>query len=144
MSNLFQERHQKILQSFEKDKDWESKYKRIIQWGKTLAPLPEDFRQSKYLIQGCQSQVWLYPELKKSQLILQGDSDALITKGLLALMIYFYSDTPVEQVIGRKPEFIEELKLVHHITRTRVQGLSALLDQIQRYAQAFYIMNKKN
>ncbi len=144
MRELIKKRQQTIIQSFEKDKDWESKYRRIIEWGKNMPPLPVSLHQSKWLIQGCQSQVWLYPDLKNGHLILQGDSDALITKGLLALMVYFYSDIPLELILRSQPEFIEELDLIHHLTPTRAHGLSSLVDQIQKYAQAFHIMNKNN
>ena len=145
MSELLNRRNQTILQSFEKDKDWESKYKRIIEWGKKMTPLEKSLHQPQWLLQGCQSQLWIYPELKQgNQLILQGDSDALITKGLLALILYFYSDAPLELILGKKPEFIEELDLAHHLTLTRTNGLSSLINQIQKYAQAFYIMSKNN
>ena len=138
------ERHQHIMKSFQKNLDWESKYRAIIQWGKKLSPLPPDARQKKWLIQGCQAQVWLYPQCKEDRLVLQGDSDALITKGLLSLIIYFYSDTPLKEVMKNKPQFVEELSLLQHLTPIRAQGLSSLIDQIQKYAQAFHVMNQNN
>ena len=144
MDSLLKERHQSIMKTFQESRGWESKYRNIIQWGKKLPLFPDSLRQSKWLIQGCQAQVWLYPQCKEDRLVLQGDSDALITKGLLSLVIHFYNNIPLKLVIENKPQFIEELSLIQHLTPIRAQGLSSLINQIQKYAQAFHIVNQNN
>lgn len=133
-------REEEILQSFKNCSDWESKYKRIIRWGKEMPPLDDSLYEDRWLVQGCQSQLWLYPEMKEGLLSFQGDSDAFISKGLLALMLYFYSDLPPVMILKQSPEFIEKLDLASHLSPSRRGGLSSLIKQIQSYAQAFTLM----
>ena len=137
---LLKKREKEILQSFKQCSDWESKYKRIIQWGRDMPPLDSSLYEDRWLVQGCQSQLWLYPQMKEGTLNFQGDSDALISKGLLALMLYFYSDLPPVMILKQTPEFIEQLDLTSHLTPSRRGGLSSLIKQIQNYAQVFDLM----
>lgn len=133
-------REEQILQSFKQCSDWESKYRKIIQWGKDMPPLDSSLYEDRWLVQGCQSQLWLYPQMKENLLNFRGDSDALISKGLLALMLHFYSDLPPVMILKQAPEFIEKLDLASHLSPSRRGGLSSLIKQIQNYAQAFTLM----
>ena len=139
METIFENRQKHILESFEKGSNWEFKYKKIIEWGKNLPSF--DSYDKKWLVQGCQAQVWLKPLKKQGNIIIfQGDSDALITKGLLALMIYFYSETQAESILKTPPEFIKKLDLASHLTPTRRGGIAALEKQIKNYAQAYFLL----
>lgn len=139
----FKKREREILNSFEKGSDWESKYRRLIQWGKEMTPLDDSLYEDRWLVQGCQSQLWLYPEMKEDLLTFQGDSDALISKGLLALMIHFYSHSPPVMILKQAPDFIETLDLASHLTPSRRGGLASLIKQIQHYSQAFALMKDR-
>ena len=88
--NIFEKRESEIIQSFAKESSWEGKYRRIIEWGKQMNhTLPESQKKDNLLVRGCQSKVWLFAVLENHKVIFKGDSDALITKGLVSLMIYF-------------------------------------------------------
>ena len=140
IENHTKNREEDILKSFKNCSDWESKYKKIIQWGKEMPPLDSSLYKERWLVQGCQSQLWLYPEMKEGLLSFQGDSDALISKGLLALALHFYSGLPPSIMLKQAPEFIEKLDLASHLSPSRRGGLSSLIKQIQNYAQAFTLM----
>src|ERR1700761_1401810 len=103
------DRQKKLVEEFSTSNDWEDRYKRIIDAGKHLAPYPEQHRLDKYKVSGCQSQVWLFPEKKDGRIIYHADSDALITKGLIALLLRVYSDAPAEEIVRTAPDFISEL-----------------------------------
>ncbi len=137
---LLKQREEEILKSFQQCLDWESKYRRLIQWGREMPPLDSSLYEDRWLVQGCQSQLWLYPKMQEDLLTFQGDSDALISKGLLALMIHFYSAVPPVIILQQVPEFIETLQLAIHLTPSRRGGLASLIKQIQSYAQAFTLM----
>ncbi|MDE0150955.1 MAG: SufE family protein [Bdellovibrionales bacterium] len=139
-STMIQKREEEILQSFKNCSDWESKYRRIIRWGKDMPPLDSSLYEDRWLVQGCQSQLWLYPQMTEGLLSFRGDSDALISKGLLALALHFYSDLPPVMILKQAPEFIEKLDLASHLSPSRRGGLSSLIRQIQNYAQAFTLM----
>ena len=138
------QRGKEILQVFAGLSSWEERYKKIIQLGKDSPPLAESYKTKKWLVKGCQSQVWLYAWLdKEGNVIFQADSDALITKGLVAMLLKYYSHLPPEAIISQsRPSFLEELDLANHLTPTRVGGLYSMVRQIQYYAQAFLIKNR--
>ncbi len=143
--NEIQKRTKTILDSFVGLSSWEERYKKIIHLGKSLSPLNERYRDAEWLVKGCQSQVWLYAYRdQEGRVVFQADSDALITKGLVALLIEYYSGLFPEQIIShRVPPFFRELDLENHLTPTRVGGLFSLINQIQYYAQAFFLLSKK-
>ncbi len=145
MSNI-KERQEKILKDFAHLQDWDSKYKKIIEMGKRLPDFPEVHRSDDNKIKGCQSQVWLYAELNPSGcVVFQGDSDALIVKGLVALLLEVYSDSSPDEILRTSPEFFRTLGLSSHLSPSRSNGLNAMLKQIHNYALAFKIMlNSKN
>ena len=141
---LFEERSHFILDSFSEDKTWEQRYKRIIQWGNRLEPLKHSHQKDRFLVRGCQSKVWLLAEFNKPLIVFKGSSNALITQGLLALMLYFYSKSRPQDVLKAPPIFIEKLDLMNHLTPSRSNGLKALTVQIQNYAKAFYMLEKSS
>jgi cysteine desulfuration protein SufE len=131
------ERQKKLVDEFSTSTDWEDRYKRIIDAGKTLQPYPDQFRRDKYKVSGCQSQVWLYPEKKDGHIIYYADSDALITKGLIALLLQVYSDAPAEEIVRTNPDFISQLGLQSKLTPSRANGLNSMVKQIRLYALAY-------
>jgi cysteine desulfuration protein SufE len=133
--------HQRIeaLKSdFQKDPDWEARYKRVIEIGKALPPLSEKYRNEQFLVKGCQSQVWLHAELGKDGLMkLVGDSDAVIVRGLVACLIRVYSDASPAEVLSVTPQFLKDLGFESHLSPSRANGLNSMVKQIYLYATAF-------
>lgn len=140
--NIIQQRSEFILNSFIKDQTWEERYRRIIKWGDRMIPLESSLKEDKLLVKGCQSRVWLLAEKQNGRTLFKGDSDALITKGLLSLMIYFYSGLTNQEILKNRPEFVEKLDLLNHLTPSRSSGLGSLIRYIQNYAKAFLIIEK--
>ena len=133
-----QERGQKILQGFSGLSTWEEKYRRIIELGKSLAPLASEFHTDDLRVKGCQSQVWLHASQNDlGQVIFAGDCDALIVKGLVAMLIEFYSGSSPDEILQTPPQFIEELGLSGNLSPSRANGLFAMVKQIRYYAAAF-------
>ncbi|MDE0119783.1 MAG: SufE family protein [Bdellovibrionales bacterium] len=139
--NKVEQRTKEILNDFSSLPSWEEKYKKIIQIGKSSEPLDQKYKTKEWLVKGCQSQVWLYAfQDQKGKIVFRADSDALITKGLVALLLNYYSDLFPEEIIAHPvPSFFEKLELKNHLTPTRVGGLFSMVRQIQYYAMAFTV-----
>lgn len=139
-----QERQNKVIADFSAYSDWEDRYKKIIELGKNLASMPEDLKVEKNLVKGCQSQVWLDASLNSNgQMILQGDSDALIVKGLVALLLTVYSGATPAEILATPPEFLKALGFEGNLSPSRANGLHSMLKQIKNYAMVFEMLNKK-
>ena len=131
-------RNEQILKAFDSLSTWEQKYKKIIAWGQKLPPFTPEDKTDKWLIKACQSPLWLkVSQGPKGELIFTGDSSALIPKGVLALIIDFYSGRQPLEILQDQPEFIQKLDLSQYLSSRRTNGLQALLDQILNYAQVF-------
>ena len=129
---------------FPKQNTWEENYKKIINLGKKLPKFNQEGKQEKWLIRACQSPLWLKAEIQPSgKLLFTGDSEGLISKGLLALILEFYNERAPSEILKAKPLFIEELDLGQYLTIRRANGLQALLDQILQYAKAFLMLKAK-
>lgn len=131
-----------IKERFLQFKDWEDRYKELIQLGKHLAPYPEDRRDDKYKVKGCQSQVWLYPEFKDGRVYFYADSDALLVKGIVGLLVSVYTDSTPDEILATKPDFLKEVGITEHLSMNRTNGLAAMMKQIQMYAVVFKSMQK--
>lgn len=136
------ERQNRIIQDFGRLRDWEEKYKKIIDLGKALTPFPEAYRTEDNKVRGCQSQVWLFARIQDGKVELLGDSDALIVKGLVALLLEIYSGANPEEILKLEPEFIEKLGFASNLSPSRTNGLFSMIKQIKLFAQAFYMMQK--
>ena len=134
---------QELIDEFGFFSGWEERYKYIIDLGKELEPYPEEHRTDKYKITGCQSQVWLYPEFKDGKLYFKGDSDAMIVKGLVALLLRVYSGHTPEEILSNPPEFLKRIGIDKHLSPTRNNGLNSMLKQIQLYALAYKTLSGK-
>ncbi len=137
----------RLLLEFPNELDWEEKYKRIINKGKQLAEMPTDLKIESHLIKGCQSQVWLAARLDENtrKMILQGDSDALIVKGLVAILIELFSEEAPGEVLNTPLNFFDKMGLKSHLSPSRANGFFAMLKQILNYAIAFdYLLKAKD
>ncbi len=132
------EREQKLKQEFAQLPTWEEKYRKIIELGKSLPPLDMKFQSEDFRVKGCQSQVWLTANLDDTgHMVLRADSDALISRGLVALLLEVYSGSYPADVLIFKPTFLAEMGLADHLSPSRANGLFSMLKQIIIYATAF-------
>jgi len=132
-----QERIQKILQEFSKIPDWEMRYKKIIELGKELSSMDEQNKIEANKVRGCQSQVWLWATFDGTLVHFEADSDASITKGIVALLVNVYSGSTPDEILLTKPDFLTELGIREHLSMSRANGLNSMLKQITIYAMAF-------
>ncbi len=138
VENVIKEREERLKNEFARFASWEERYKHLIELGKALPPLPKELYDEKYKVRGCQSQVWLHAELTPEKKVrFQGDSDALIVKGLVAILLQVYSDSTPEAILSSSPQFLKDLGLEGHLSPSRANGLYAMLRQIHYYAKAF-------
>lgn len=132
-----QEVQQQIIDEFQALSDWTERYKHIIKQGRTLDPLDDKHKVEENLVRGCQSQVWLHTHLKGDKVIFEADSDAAITKGLVALMVRFYSNQTPDDIIANDPQFIKKIGMEQHLSPTRSNGLASMVKQMKIYAMAY-------
>lgn len=137
------EKQEELVNKFKDLTDWEDKYSEIIKMGKSLPELPEEYRLDKNKVEGCQSQVWMHSEFKDGKINIYADSDAMIVKGLIAMLVYVYSGQTPDEILGNPPEFLTKIGVDTHLSPTRKNGLSAMLKQIQLYAVAFKALSNK-
>lgn len=137
-----QERVTRVKERFLQFKDWEDRYKELILIGRELSSYPEDKREDKFKVKGCQSQVWLYPEFKEGRVYFHADSDALLVKGIVGLLVSVYSDATPDEILATKPEFLKEVGITEHLSMNRSNGLAAMMKQMQMYAVVLKSINK--
>jgi cysteine desulfuration protein SufE len=137
MTGSISETIKNIIIDFKGMNSWEDKYKHLIELGKALPEMEENFRSEKNLVRGCQSRVWFHVDLKDGRLYFQGDSDAAIVKGLVALLLKVYSGRTPDEILSTKPNFLGDIGLREHLSMSRSNGLSSMLKQISLYAIAF-------
>jgi cysteine desulfuration protein SufE len=116
--------------------DWMEKYEYIIQLGKEVPLIDESHKQDQFIIKGCQSRVWLFPELKDGKIFFTADSDALITKGLVSLMVKVLSGHSPKEIAEADLYFIDQIGLKEHLSPTRANGLLSMIKQMKLYALA--------
>jgi cysteine desulfuration protein SufE len=138
-----QEQEKNIIAEFELFDDWMDKYNYIIELGKSLPPFDPELKQDKYLIKGCQAHVWLYPTHQNGKVFFTADSDAMITKGIVALLIRVLSGQPPVEIIKSNLDFIQQIGLRDHLSQTRSNGLSNMIKQMKLYAIALESSHKK-
>jgi cysteine desulfuration protein SufE len=132
----------KIIDEFSLFDDWMDKYNLLIDLGKELAPLDPKFKVKDFLIEGCQSKVWLHPEFDGRLISFTADSDAIITRGIVALLIKVLSNRTPEEIISADLYFIEKIGLRQNLSPTRSNGLLSMVRQIKLYAMAFDAIKK--
>ena len=124
-----------VIEEFSMYDDWLDKYEYLIELGNGLEPFPDEFKTDDRLIKGCQSRVWLDWEVKDGKLYFTADSDAIITKGIISLLISVYSGRSAEEIAGDDFSFLEELGLKENLSPTRANGLESMVETIKRAAK---------
>ena len=133
-----EERQQEIIEEFSDFDDWMDKYQLLIDMGSQQEPLPAEYKTESNLIDGCQSRVWLQADLTpRGTIHFQAESDALIVKGLVALLIRTLDDQTPDDILGADLHFIADIGLSEHLSPTRSNGLLAMVKQMKLYAMAF-------
>ncbi len=126
-----------IVEDFSVFTEWLDKYAYLIELGKTLAPYEEKYKAEQNLIQGCQSRVWLHAELVNGKIIFTADSDAIITKGIISLLIRVFSEQTPQDIINADLTFLDQIGLRENLSPTRANGLLSMVKQMKLYAIAF-------
>ncbi len=134
--NTMKEKEEELIQEFEMFDDWMDKYNYIIELGKDLPMIDPQFKTEEYLISGCQSQVWLHPEMKDDKLYFSADSDAIITKGIVNLLIRVLSGHTPQEILDNDLSYLDAIGLKNHLSPTRSNGLASMIKQIKLYALA--------
>jgi cysteine desulfuration protein SufE len=130
---------EEIIGEFELFDDWSDKYEHLIELGKSLPLIDSKYKTADYLIKGCQSLVWLNAEFKDGKVIFTADSDAIITKGLIALLVRVLSNQTPDDIANAQLTFIEKINLKEHLSPTRSNGLLMMVKQMKTYALGFKI-----
>ncbi len=128
------ERIEEIVSDFNVFDDWLGRYEYLIELGRALPPLGDEFKTDVYRIRGCQSQVWLKPDLEDGRIFFRADSDAMITKGLVALLIRVLDGQTPAAVATARMDFLEEIGMQEHLSSTRKNGLASMIKRIKEYA----------
>lgn len=129
-----QERESEIIEEFEIFSDWMEKYEYIIDLGKELSPIDPEYKTDDFVIKGCQSQVWLHAWKEDNKVHFEADSDAIITKGIIALLIRALDGLSPDEIFQADLKFIDVIGLEEHLSPTRANGLSSMIKQMKLYA----------
>ena len=132
---------EEIVEEFSMFDDWMERYEYIIELGKNLPLIKEEFKTENNLIKGCQSKVWLQGEQKDDKIIFTADSDAILTKGIIAILIRTFSNQSAKDILDADMSFIDEIGLKEHLSPTRANGLVSMIKNIKMYALAFNTQN---
>ena len=126
-----------IIEEFSLFEDWMQKYEYIIELGKTIKPIDDKNKVDSNLIKGCQSKLWLHAELKNGKVIYTADSEAIITKGIAAVLLRVFSNQTPDDIINSDVDYIDKIGLKEHLSPTRANGLVSMVKQLKYYALAF-------
>lgn len=131
-----QDRADAVVEEFELFDDWMGRYEYLIELGHSMPIIEEEYKTDEFKIKGCQSQVWVRPDYRDGLIFYKGDSDALITKGLVALLVRVLSGQPPEDVAEADLTFLDRIGMMDHLSSTRKNGLAQMVKQLKRYALA--------
>jgi cysteine desulfuration protein SufE len=131
-----------LIDEFAMFDDWMQKYEYMIDLGKTLPLIKADLKTDDKLIKGCQSKVWLQSEIQADKIVFTADSDAIITKGIIAILIRVFSNQTPDAIVASDTDFIAEIGLQDHLSPTRANGLVSMVKQMKLYAIAYQAANK--
>ena len=132
-----QEVQHDLIEEFSMFDDWEERYQYMIDLGKSLPLIDDQYKTDKYIIKGCQSKVWVHAEMIDGRVVFTADSDAIITKGIIAILIRVLSDQDPKEIIEADMDFIDQIGLKEHLSPTRANGLVSMIKQLKMYAIAF-------
>ena len=128
---------EEIIDEFSMFDDWMERYEYIIEIGKSVPLIDDKHKTKENLINGCQSKVWLYAELKDDKIIFTADSDAILTRGIVGLLLRVFSDQTPRDILSSTLFFVDEIGLKEHLSPTRANGLVSMIKQFKLYALAF-------
>lgn len=128
---------EEIIEEFSMYDDWMQRYEYMIELGKSLPLIEEKYKTDDNLIKGCQSKVWVHADMEDDQLVFTADSDAIITKGIIAILVRAFSNQHPKDIIEADTEFIDEIGLKEHLSPTRANGLVSMIKQLKMYAVAY-------
>ncbi|MBS1947645.1 MAG: SufE family protein [Bacteroidetes bacterium] len=132
---------EEVVGEFSLFDSWDDKYEYIIDLGKKLAPLADEYKKDENRVRGCQSTVWLIADEKEGNIFFKAESDAVIVKGLISLLIRVLSGHKTDEIINAKLEFIQRIGMTTHLAQTRSNGLLAMVKQMKNYALAYKLKN---
>lgn len=130
-----------IIDEFSMFDEWDERYQYVIDLGKSLPLIEEQFKTEDNIIKGCQSKVWLHAEQENGKVVFTADSDAILTKGLIAIMIRVFSGQKPADILEANTAFVDEIGLKEHLSPTRANGLVSMIKQIKMYALAYSAKN---
>src|SRR5690606_17599827 len=128
---------EELIDEFSMFEDWEERYQYMIDLGKTLPLIDEQYKTQENIIKGCQSRVWVHAEMDGDKVVFTADSDAIITKGIIAILIRVFSNQNPQDIIDADTDFIDEIGLKEHLSPTRANGLVSMIKQLKMYAIAY-------
>ena len=131
------EAQEEIVQEFSMFDDWMQRYEYMIELGKSLPLIDSQYKNEDYIINGCQSKVWVHADLEDNKLVFTADSDAIITKGIIAILIRVFSHQHPDAILEANIDFIDKIGLKEHLSPTRANGLVSMIKQLKMYAIAF-------
>jgi cysteine desulfuration protein SufE len=134
---IIKEIQEEIVDEFSMFEDWMERYEYIIELGKSLPIIDPKFKTADNIIKGCQSKVWLHGELIGEKVIFTADSDAILTKGIIALLLRVFSNFSPQEILDANTDFIDKIGLKEHLSATRANGLVSMIKQLKMYALAF-------
>lgn len=126
-----------IIDEFSMFDNWEERYQYMIDLGKTLPLIDDQYKTDDHLIKGCQSKVWVHAEMKNGKVDFTADSDAIITKGIIAILLRVFSNQSPKDIIESNTDFIDKIGLKEHLSPTRANGLVSMIKQLKMYAIAY-------
>ena len=131
------EKQQEVIEEFSLFEDWMQRYEYMIDLGKSLPLISEEHKTEDNIIKGCQSKVWVHAGLEDDRLVFTADSDAIITKGIIAILIRVFSNQPPKAILEAQTDFIDKIGLKEHLSPTRANGLVSMIKQIKMYSVAY-------
>jgi cysteine desulfuration protein SufE len=134
---IIKEIQEEIVDEFSMFEDWMERYEYIIELGKSLPIIDPQFKTEDNIIKGCQSKVWLHGELNGDKVVFTADSDAILTKGIIALLLRVFSNFSPQEILDANTDFIDKIGLKEHLSATRANGLVSMIKQLKMYALAF-------
>ncbi len=136
-----EETENEIVEDFALFENWEDKYEYIIDLGKKLAPLDDVYKKEENKVKGCQSTVWMHAEEENGRIFFKAESDAIIVKGLVSMLIKVLNGRMPDEIIGAKLDFINKIGMTSHLAQTRSNGLFAMVKQMKNYALAYKLQH---
>ena len=137
MSKSIREIQEEIIDEFSMFEDWMQRYEYMIELGKSLPLIDEKYKIEENLIKGCQSKVWVHADMEDGKVVFTADSDAIITKGIIAILVRAFSNQEPKAILDANTDFIDEIGLKEHLSPTRANGLVSMIKQLKMYALAY-------